>query len=103
MKVLLVDPVGFSTGPNIGLAYVAAVLKRKGHDVKVVDLNNHRQDIHRRLLKYSKWKPDVIGVSFFSSFTVGSTMKTVDFLKSFRNAGICFGRGSLGAYRTSAA
>lgn len=42
MRVLLVDPKGNVMGINIGLAYLSAALRDKGHKVAVLDLSNFR-------------------------------------------------------------
>ena len=41
MKIVLVQPAGNSlfSAPPLGLGYVAAVLKQRGFDVEVLDLN----------------------------------------------------------------
>jgi radical SAM superfamily enzyme YgiQ (UPF0313 family) len=62
LKVLLVDPQGGTRGLNIGLAYIAGALTRKGYFVQVLDYNNTISNIPFKnfLLQY---KPDVIGYS----------------------------------------
>jgi len=67
-KILLVDlPTVSPNELNIGLASIAAVLIQRGHDVRVLDLNN----LHvpgqpmARLESALEWAPDVVGVSLF--------------------------------------
>ena len=67
-KILLVDLPSVSPNElNLGLASIAAVLRDKGHEVRVVDLNNLRVGGSRRarLRDALEWGPDVMGVSVF--------------------------------------
>jgi len=67
-RVLLVDLPSVSPNElNLGLASLAAVLRREGHDVRVLDLNSWRVPGRRatRLRKALDWRPDVVGVSLF--------------------------------------
>ena len=41
IRILLIDPPGGQTGINVGLAYLAGSLKKRGLIIKVVDLNNN--------------------------------------------------------------
>jgi len=65
MKVLLIDPKGFSKGLNPGLGYLAAILKKNSHGVKVLDFQNKEGDEEARLQKAFEWAPDIIGISIF--------------------------------------
>ena len=67
-KVLLVDLPSVSPNElNMGLASIAAVLRERGHAVRVIDLNA----LHlpgrpkRRLHEALAWGPDVVAVSLF--------------------------------------
>ena len=49
MKILLIDPRGWQGAvsghrpfPNIGIAYLVPALRREGHQVFLVDLNNEK-------------------------------------------------------------
>lgn len=89
-RVLLIDPKGFGSGLNIGLAYLAAMLLDNGFEVKVLDFNNDPVKLSRglrinlrpvngenrdtRLDRALKWKPQVIGISI-NSFTLQNALE----------------------------
>jgi len=67
-KILLVDPPSVSPNElNLGLAGIAAVMRVRGHAVRVLDLNNLNVPggRARRLRQALEWEPDVVGVSLF--------------------------------------
>ena len=67
MKVLLVLPPNIgryvvATIPHAGLAYLAAILEKQGHEIALQDMRLYAQD--RDLFKKIKdFKPDLIGIS----------------------------------------
>lgn len=61
MKIALIDPPASLSGLNIGLAYIAAVLGARGHEVVVVDLNNRSDKKRERLIAVRQF--DYIGIS----------------------------------------
>jgi len=65
MKILLIDPKGFSKGFHPGLAYLSSMLIMNGHDVKVLDFQNKEGDEEKRLKQAFKWSPDIVGISIF--------------------------------------
>ena len=65
MRISLIDPPGRVKGLNVGLGYLASSLIRKGHQVKVLDINNNSHDVKERLRRIRN--SDVIGVSVKSS------------------------------------
>lgn len=67
-RVLLVDLPSVSPNElNLGLAGLASVMRRDGHEARVLDLNNQRVPGSRdaRLAQALEWKPDVVGISLF--------------------------------------
>lgn len=52
-----------SVGPPMGLAYVAAVLRRSGHDVAIVDGNALGLDRRRLVDRIARLQPDVVGTT----------------------------------------
>jgi len=74
MRVALIDPPGINRGLNIGLAMLAAVLEKRGHTVKVVDLNNDFGGIRGRITGVLDY--DIIGISIKSSTWQGSVRIT---------------------------
>lgn len=95
-RILLIDPRGFGSGLNLGLGYLAAVLIRDGHEVKVIDCNNNPARLSSgsrlRLKKLTLpdwkdrikdgllWEPDIIGFSI-NSFTLPSALEIADFCR----------------------
>ena len=67
MRVLLVEPRNCWTGLNIALGYLTASLKKAGHEVKVLDLTNHRdwpvERMERAIIE--SFNPDLIGIALF--------------------------------------
>lgn len=82
MKILLIEPPGKNKGLNTGLGYLAAVLKRDGHTIMVLDTNNREPGgygspnsvpedhiIDEMVVKAMKeFDPEMVGVSV-KSFT----------------------------------
>jgi len=67
-RVLLVDLPSVSPNElNLGLASLAAVLRQRGHEVRILDLNSLKVpgSRRRRLRRALDWGPDVLGVSVF--------------------------------------
>ena len=44
LNIALIDPKGIVKELNAGLGYIAAVLAKEGHNVKVIDLNNYEKN-----------------------------------------------------------
>lgn len=73
MKVLLINPnfrrkIGesdriFTTLPPIGLAYIAAVLKKENIDVKLLDMNALNLNINSVLNYISDYSPNLVGLT----------------------------------------
>ncbi|MBM3155753.1 MAG: radical SAM protein [Chloroflexi bacterium] len=66
MKTLLINPpYPFSEIPimPMGLAYIAAVLEQKGHDVEVLDLLVSRYSKEKIKHKLEQYKPDIVGLT----------------------------------------
>lgn len=80
MKIVLIDPPGNMTGKNSGLAYLAASLKLDKHKIKVIDINNKRENAEQRILDACK-DTDWIGVSV-KSFTIEQTKKIIELIRN---------------------
>ncbi len=81
MKIRLIDPEGFSQGFSTGLAYLAACAKQGGfNDIGVVDFQNYRTEIDKRINKIIAETPDVIGVTV-NSFNILNALKIIRQLK----------------------
>jgi len=75
MKVLLISPPTESaiksiigtTGPPLGLAYLASVAREKGHDVKIVDslAEDYTFDEVKKII--SQYSPDLVGITSTTS------------------------------------
>lgn len=69
-SVVLVDPRGwqgavngYRPSPNIGIAYLVPVLRRQGHEVAVIDLNNEAIDDDSILNLIANLNANVVGIS----------------------------------------
>jgi len=107
MKIMLIKPPALipkdwkgiiGVVPPLGLAYVAAVLEKNGHEIKILDciledwkkINKFNEKIKYLGLSYEKIadaikkeKPDVVGITSWSveapsAFRVAETVKKVD-------------------------
>jgi len=86
-RILLIDVESVSNNvTNIGLASLGALLKSRGHDVRVLDLNNITVPGTRRarLREAVQWRPDVVGVSIFPAceYTYKHALKTLRHARS---------------------
>ncbi|MHA1344456.1 MAG: B12-binding domain-containing radical SAM protein, partial [Promethearchaeota archaeon] len=75
IKVLLINPsklsnIGFDAIPSypLGLLYLAAVLQRAGHRVKIIDFYLYDIQYSDINIVISKYKPDLIGLTAVSRF-----------------------------------
>jgi radical SAM superfamily enzyme YgiQ (UPF0313 family) len=75
----MMKDVEAATSPPLGLAYIAAVLEKAGHDVKIFDCQFLDQyDLFFNSLR--KEKPDIVGVSVFTA-SVNSTFDLINRVK----------------------
>ncbi len=90
MKVLLTLPpdihnleiyriIGMKA-PPLGLAYIAAVLERAGHRVKIIDTPTLEMDLKTWIHEVKSWKPDIVGFSLLTP-TAPKGYRAVKFLK----------------------
>ena len=76
MRILLAIPpdvhhleiyrVAKMNAPPLGLAWIAAVLERAGHKVKILDSPTLRLTLDRFLREVKSWKPDLVGLSLLT-------------------------------------
>ena len=52
--------------PPLGLAYIAAVLEKFGHKVKIIDTPTLEIDSREWINEVKSWKPDVVGISILT-------------------------------------
>ena len=79
MKFVFIDPQGVWEGLNNGLASMAALLKREGHEVKVIDFVNRQGDEAARLQACKG--ADIIGISL-KSFTLEDGIRLATIARS---------------------
>lgn len=91
MKILFIDPLGAGKGFNWGIASLAAYLKQFGHEIKVLDINNNRENIEQRIDSHLDWNPDFIGISVVFTFNKPRIMDLVKYCKSKKNIPIVLG------------
>ena len=54
--------IGFNA-PPLGLAWIAAVLEKAGHKVKIIDAPTLKVTMDEFIKEVKSWKPDVVGIS----------------------------------------
>lgn len=64
-----------------GLAYLASILKKYGHDVKIIDLSTTGEPLSRLKAKLEKEKPDFLGISCVTP-SLGSAIKIAELSKN---------------------
>lgn len=69
-KIILIDPPGwqgtvsgFGPCPNIGIAYLVPMLRKNGHKVSVIDLNNEAMTDDQILSAVDEYHPEIVGFS----------------------------------------
>src|SRR4051812_31457949 len=65
MRVLLIDPSGAQRylTHNAGIAYLSSALLSRGHDVRVIDMNNYGYT-NQEVAEYARhFRPDWVGMS----------------------------------------
>ena len=92
MKVLLLSPRGATVGISLGMGYLASSLKRRGHSVKGLDLNNFRVDNPEILTRevIENYKPDIVGISV-ASLTYNTGLDAAKSIKEYYQGPIVFG------------
>lgn len=91
MKVLLAVPPGIDKlelykvlglkAPPLGLAWIAAVLERAGHKVRIIDSPTEGIDLRTFMSEVKSWQPDVVGITAITP-TVYKPMKQLRRLRS---------------------
>jgi radical SAM superfamily enzyme YgiQ (UPF0313 family) len=89
-KILLINPSGLSLGYNIGLGYLAAVLKKNGFYVKIIDFLNQSGNEKKRL-KIAK-DYDIIGISI-KTLVLDESIKIMNEIKKINPNAILIAGG----------
>ena len=76
MRVLLALPpdihnleiykVAGMNAPPLGLAYIASLLEKAGHKVRIIDSPTLKMSAKEFLHEVKSWKPDMIGLSLMT-------------------------------------
>ncbi len=92
MKILFIDPPGRVKGLNIGFAFLAAVLKKESHEVKVLDFNNRYTENQEKILKKTldDFKPDIVGFTLLS-LSYYTCMKLINVVKKYHDCTVVVG------------
>lgn len=84
-KILLINPSGISLGLNVGLSYLAAILKKNGSEVKIIDFLNQPGDEDRRLSIAKDY--DIIGISI-KTLVIDESLRIIRKVKKINNKAI---------------
>jgi magnesium-protoporphyrin IX monomethyl ester (oxidative) cyclase len=101
MRVLLAVPPGIEKleiykvlglrAPPLGLAWIAAVLERAGHKVRIIDSPTEGIDIKTFINEVKAWQPDVVGLTAITP-TIYKAYDTAKAIKEYdRNMPIIAG------------
>ncbi len=92
MKVLLAVPPGIDKlelykvlglrAPPLGLAWIAAVLERAGHKVRIIDSPTEGIDLRAFMGEVKSWQPDVVGITAITP-TVYKAYETIKAIKEY--------------------
>lgn len=92
MKVLLAVPPGIDKlelykvlglrAPPLGLAWIAAVLERAGHKVRIIDSPTEGIDLRAFMGEVKSWHPDVVGITAITP-TVYKAYETIKAIKEY--------------------
>ena len=69
-RILLIFPnyiirekFGDPTDPPLGIAYIAASLRERDHEVSIIDANAENLTFHQIFSRITKFEPDIIAIS----------------------------------------
>ncbi|WP_291999936.1 radical SAM protein [Caldivirga sp.] len=92
MRVLLAVPPGIDKmeiykvlglkAPPLGLAWIAAVLERAGHEVKIIDSPTEGIDLGTFINEVKAWSPDIVGLTALTP-TIYKAYDTVKAIKEY--------------------
>lgn len=82
--------------PPLGIAYIAAVLRKHGIECKIIDANVLRLSTEEILDQIVRFNPDLVGISL-SLFVVKAGKELCAAIKESRDISVCFG----GVYASS--
>lgn len=92
MRVLLAVPPGIDKlelykvlglkAPPLGLAWIAAVLERAGHKVRIIDSPTEGIDLRTFMGEVKSWQPDVVGITAITP-TVYKAYETAKAIKEY--------------------
>lgn len=64
MKILLVLlKINSECQWHVGLAYISAVLKKRGHEVRLLEMSNYQKDKQELLAMIESYRPQIMGLS----------------------------------------
>lgn len=88
MKVLLIDPGNVSESwyqtrqcPNLGLAYIGAILKEHDHNVRILDMATYHLNLNDLVDIVTEFQPDIAGISA-ASFNILDAYDVITAVKS---------------------
>jgi len=94
MKIAFISPKWLTENsyPPLGLAYLAAVMEQKSHEVKIFDLsfNNPHAPIESDLDELLKFAPDIVGITTYTN-SFYSAKEAARYIKASSKAIIAMG------------
>lgn len=98
MKVLLIDPAGSQryVTHNAGLAFLSSALQARGHEVRVLDLNNYDYTDEEAAKYAGIFKPDWIGISVKTALVSSAERTMRALLKQWPGARTIIGGPHIG-------
>jgi len=100
MKVFLIKPpfseiygqfkAAATEYPPLGLAYMAAVLEKEGHEVKIIDMPAERTDEDKLKKFLEEFKPDIVGITVVTP-TINYSLKIAGVIKEIIGCPVVLG------------
>jgi len=98
MRVLLINTptwmtlgVKTSYNPGMGLLYIGAVLRQKGHDVKIIDAEAYKWMNYDILQFIDEWKPTHVGIGSLSNGLSSAITLTKEIKQKYPNLWVALG------------
>lgn len=88
----------FGVHPPLGLAYVASIIREKGHEVIIIDACNSKISMEEAVRRLKSFNPSIIGIEVHSIYYVHFYIKWIRYLKQSINVPVMVGGAGFSLY-----